>query len=342
VSSTDVPRHPTYDVHAHGLPEGLLDTLRADGGTHGVEVLDADEGTAIRYAGRVTTPPLPRNIGDLDHRLATMDESRVDVQLLSSWIDLTGYALPEAHAVRYSRIFNEALAATVALHPDRFVGMCTAPLQAPAAAAEELRYAITELGMVGVEIATTVDGRDLDDPALDTFWGAAAELRVPIVVHPYVSLAGRGVSRYFLNNLVGNPAESTIAIAHLIFSGVLERFPELRFVMVHGGGFAPWQAGRWDRGYRAVAKKTAEHISRPPTEYLRQVHFDTVLHDAATVGRLVDWAGVDRVVIGSDYPFPMGDLTPVDTFDAVSGLSGDERHAILHGNVQRLLDEVVR
>jgi aminocarboxymuconate-semialdehyde decarboxylase len=333
---------PTYDVHAHGLPEGLLQTLRADGGAYGVEVLDADEGTAIRYAGRVTTPPLPANISDLDHRLTTMDDARVDVQLLSSWIDLTGYALPDRHAVRYARAFNEALAATVARHPDRLLGTCTAPLQAPERAAEELRHAITELGMVGVEIATTVDGRDLDDPALDAFWGAASELQVPVVIHPYVSLAGRAVSRYFLGNLVGNPAESTIAIAHLIFSGVLERFPGIRFVMVHGGGFAPWQAGRWDRGYRAVAKKTAEHISRPPTEFLRQVHFDTVLHDSDTVGRLIAWAGPDRVVIGSDYPFPMGDLTPVDTFDAVADLSDADRHAILHGNVQRLLDGVQR
>jgi aminocarboxymuconate-semialdehyde decarboxylase len=333
---------PTYDVHAHGLPEGLLDTIRSDGGAYGVEVIDAADGTAVRYAGRVTTPPLPQHIGDLDHRLATMDAARVDVQLLSTWIDLTGYALPDAHAVRYSRAFNESLAVTVERHPDRLLGMCTVPLQTPEAAANELRYAIAELGMVGVEIATTVDGRDLDDPDLDAFWGAASELQVPVVIHPYVSLAGRGVSRYFLGNLVGNPAESTIAIAHLIFSGVLERFPGIRFVMVHGGGFAPWQAGRWDRGYDAVAKKTAERITRPPTEFLRQVHFDTVLHDPDTVGRLIDWAGVDRVVIGSDYPFPMGDLTPVDTFDAVTQLSDADRHAILHGNVRRLLDGVQR
>lgn len=333
---------PTYDVHAHGLPHGLLDTLRADGGAYGVEVIDTDEGTSIRYSGRVTTPPLPQNIGDLDHRLATMDAARVDVQLLSTWIDLTGYALPDAHAVRYSRAFNEALAATVERHPDRLLGMCTVPLQAPEMAAKELCHAVAELGMVGVEIATTVDGRDLDDPALDAFWGAASELQVPVVIHPYASLAGRGVSRYFLGNLVGNPAESTIAIAHLIFSGVLERFPGIRFVMVHGGGFTPWQAGRWDRGYGAVAKKTAEAISRPPTEFLRQVHFDTVLHDPGTVGRLIDWAGADRVVVGSDYPFPMGDLTPVDTLDAVLGLTDEDRGAILHGNVRKLLEGVQR
>lgn len=337
------PRPTTYDVHAHALPEGLLDTLRADGGDYGVEIQDGENGTQIRYAGRVTTPSLPKDIAGLEPRLASMDAARVDVQLVSSWINLTGYALPEPHAVRYSQVFNDALAATVATHPDRFLGLCTAPLQAPAAAAAELTRAVTELGMVGIEIATAVDGTDLDEPGLDAFWGAAQELRVPIVIHPHASLAGRGVSRYFLNNLVANPAESTVAIAHIIFGGVLERFPDLQFVMVHGGGFAPYQAGRWDRGYDAVAKLTATNLTRKPSEWLKErVLFDTVLHDAPTVGRLIDWAGADHVVIGSDYPFPMGDLTPVDTFDAVAGLTDADRTAILHGNVQAVLDGIRR
>lgn len=334
---------PTYDVHAHVLPEGLLDTLRADGGDYGVEVLDTADGPALRYAGRVTTPPLPRDIAGIEARLRSMDAARVDVQLVSSWIDLTGYALPEASAVRYSELFNDALARTVATHPDRFLGLCTAPLQAPAAAAKELTRAVTELGMVGVEIPTTVDGTELDDPGLDEFWGTAAELRVPVLIHPHASLAGRGVSRYFLGNLVANPAESTVAIAHVIFGGVLERFPALRFVLVHGGGFAPYQAGRWDRGYAAVPGKTAVNLTRRPSEWLRgNVLFDTVLHDPGAVGRLLDWAGAERVVLGSDYPFPMGDLTPVDTLDAVPGLSDDDRTAVLHGNVQALLDGIRR
>jgi aminocarboxymuconate-semialdehyde decarboxylase len=334
---------PTYDVHAHVLPEGLLDTLRAEGGDYGVEVVDTGAGPAVRYAGRVTTPPLPRGIAGVGARLRSMDAARVDVQLVSSWIDLTGYQLPEAHAVRYSELFNDALAETVALRPDRFLGLCTAPLQAPAAAAKELVRAVTELGMVGIEIPTTVDGQDLDDPGLDVFWGTAAELRVPVLIHPHASLAGRGVSRYFLNNLVANPAESTVAIAHVIFGGVLERFPALRFVLVHGGGFAPYQAARWDRGYAAVAGKTAVNLSRRPSQWLHEnVLFDTVLHDPAMVGRLVDWAGADHVVLGSDYPFPMGDLTPVDTLEAVPGLADADRAAILHGNVQALLDGIGR
>lgn len=332
----------TYDVHAHCVPTGLYEQLERDGARFGTQLVDTDRGRALRFAGGVTTPPLRNDFDDVQARLDSMDAARVDVQLLSSWIDLTAYTLPGDHGRRYARMFNELLAETVANHPDRFRGLCTVPLQAPEAAAAELRYAVTELGMVGVEIATTVAGRELDDPDLDPFWVAAAELRSPVLIHPYLALAGRGVTRYFLSNLVGNPAESTIAIAHMLFGGVLDRHPDLRLVMVHGGGFAPWQSGRWDHGFEAVAHLTRERIKTRPTELLRRVHFDTVVHDPAVLGRLVAWAGADRVVIGSDYPFPMGDLTPVDTLDAVQELSAQDRRAILGGNVERLLGDVTR
>ena len=332
----------TYDVHAHCVPDGLLDELERDGDRYGVEVLRGDGSTSVRFTGSVTTPPIRDDLGDVGYRLEVMDAGRVDVQLVSSWIDLTGYGLPTNIARRYVRMFNEALAKTVAQHPDRFLGLCNVPLQDGTAAAEELRWAVTEQGMVGAEISTTVDGVELDDKGLDPFWGAAAELGCPILIHPYQPLKGRNVSRYLLENLVGRAAESTIAIGHMVFGGVMERFPDLNLIVVHGGGFVPWQAARWDRGFEAVPKKTRTEIQRPPTESLRNVYFDTVLHDPKVVGYLVDWAGADRVVVGSDFPFPMGDLTPVDTLDALGTLSDDDRNAILEGNVQRLLDGIRR
>jgi aminocarboxymuconate-semialdehyde decarboxylase len=331
----------TYDVHAHCAPDGLLELFEREGDAYGTELVDTDKGRAVRFAGGLTTPALRDDFDDVGHRLASMDAARVDVQLISSWIDLTGYSLPKDVGVRYARMFNELLAQTVAAHPDRFRGLCTVPLQDGEAAADELQHAVGELGMVGVEIATTVDGRDLDDPDLEPFWAAAAELRCPVVIHPYASLAGRNVSRYFLGNLVGNPAESTIAIAHMLFSGVLDRHPDLRPVLLHGGGFAPWQSGRWDRGFEAVSHLTHKGgIATRPTELLQKVHFDTVLHDPKVLAMLIQWAGAERVVVGSDYPFPMGDLTPVDTLDAVEGLSDDDRELILGGNVERLLSEI--
>ena len=210
-------------------------------------------------AGRVRTRPLRADLSDLAGRLAAMDAAGMDVQVLSSWIDLTAYALPAGNGARYARMFNEALVATAAEAPGRFETLCTVPLQDPVAAAVELRHAVTSLGMVGVEIATRVDGRELDDPDLEPFWTAAEELRVRRP-RPPLRLPGRpGRVPLLLGNLVGNPAESTIAAAHLIFGGVLERHPDLRVCLVHGGGFAPYQMGRWDHAFGRNAE------APPPT-----------------------------------------------------------------------------
>ena len=332
----------SIDVHAHIVPEGVLDTLRADGGRFGIELAQQDGRWAALIAGRVRTAPIIPPLLDLPRRLAAMDATGVDVQLLSSWMDLTAYALDEAAGGRYSRMFNETLAATVAGHPDRFRGLATVPLQSPKRAAAELQHAVGTLGMVGAEIATTVDGVELDDPGLDPFWAAAAELRCLLVIHPYASLAGRNVHRYALNNLIGNPAESTVAVGHLIFGGVLERHPDLRVCLVHGGGFAPYQIGRWDRGYATDFRGAAGNLTRSPGEWLRTLYFDTVLHSRRSLQHLVDVVGVEQVVLGSDYPFVMGEAEPVAAVAALDTLSERDRRLILEGNLSALLEGVRR
>jgi aminocarboxymuconate-semialdehyde decarboxylase len=332
----------SIDVHAHCVPVGVIETLVAEGGRYGIELAEADGRYAALIGGRVRTGPILLTLSDLPRRLAAMDAAGVDVQLLASWIDLTAYQLDAAAGVRYSRMFNEGLAATVAEAPERFRALATVPLQAPKEAAEELRHAVTALGHVGVEIATTVDGRELDDPDLEPFWAAAEELRAVVVVHPYASLAGRNVSRYGLNNLIGNPAETTLALGHMIFGGVFERHPDLRMVLVHGGGFAPYQIGRWDRGFSTGARGAAEQLTRAPGEWLRRLYFDTVLHSALSLRHLVDVVGAEHVVLGSDYPFVMGEPEPVTSLEAVPGLGDSERDLILAGNLSALLDDVGR
>lgn len=332
-----------YDVHAHCVPTGLLDRLEGTSDRYGAETVRTDDGgVAMRFAGGGEMRAIREDLRDVDARLRSMDEAGVDVQLVSTWMDITGYGLPDDAAVHYTRAFNDALAELVAAHPDRFLGLCNVPLQNPDAAAKELRRAVVEDGMVGVEIGTTVDGVDLDRDRLDPFWAQAAELRCPVLLHPYMPLAGRDVARYLLENLVGRAAETTIALGYLIFGGVLERFPDLQLISVHGGGFAPWQSGRWDRGYDAIPGKTAVNLSRAPSEWLHEIHFDTVLHDATMLGYLIDWAGADHVVLGTDYPFPMGDLAPLQTLDAVTALSDDDRARITSGNVQALIDGIRR
>jgi aminocarboxymuconate-semialdehyde decarboxylase len=215
-------------------------------------------------------------------------------------------------------------------------------LQSPEQAAEELRFAVEELGMVGVEIATTIAEADLDRAGLDPFWETAEQLGCFVLLHPCNPLPGVDLARYFLDNMVGRPAESTIAMAGLLFGGVLERYPEVKICMCHGGGFVPFQVGRMDRGFIAASQRTRENISTPPSELALRLYYDTVLHNPKALGFLVDQVGPDRVMMGSDYPFEMGDPEPVKTVDSIPGLTEQERAKILGGNFARILQGMGR
>jgi aminocarboxymuconate-semialdehyde decarboxylase len=278
----------------------------------------------------------------MEARVAAMDGAGVDVQFLSSWVDLTAYALDGEQGAAYSRRFNEILTAEAATHPDRLLALGTIPLQSPRHAAEELRHAVEDLGMAGAQIATTVDQTDLDQAGLDPFWEAAEALRCLVVIHPCNPLAGVDLSRNFLDNLVGRPAESSIAVAHLLFSGVLERYPGLVVCTVHGGGFVPYQLGRMQRGFEAVPHLSAKHISTAPTELARRLYYDTVLHDPRALAFLVERVGADRVLMGTDYPFEMGDHDPVATVEGIPGLTDQQRGLIVEGNVSRILEGMSR
>ena len=191
--------------------------------------------------------------------------------------------------------------------------------------------------MKGVELATTVDGRFIDEAGLDDFWAAAQDLGAFIVLHPMRPLEGIDLKRYFMENMIARPAESTIALAGLIFSGVFERFPNLKVCVVHGGGFAPYQIGRMDAGYHQKPNLAATHISKPPSDYLRQIYVDTVVHDHAALRYVVDLLGGDRVMLGTDYPFEMGSLDPVG-FIRSADLPEDVTAALLGETAAKLLD----
>ena len=330
----------SIDVHAHCIPSTVIDRLDTDGARMGLTPTGRRAIDGLLIGGKVETGRIRPDLLDVVRRLEVMDATGIDVQILSPWINLTAYDLPGDAGVGFARMFNEELAAIVAAHPTRFHAVGTVPLQSPAAAADELRRAVSELGLVGVEIATTVAGRDLDDAGLEPFWAASEELACLILLHPCASLAGRGVSRYFLGNLVGNPAESTVAVGHLIFGGVLERHPDLKICVVHGGGFVPYQLGRWDHGYRVNARGAAANLTRPPSEWAARLYYDSVLHSPRALRALIDTVGVSQVVLGTDYPFEMGDSRAVQTVTDVPGLSETDRNRILSGTMSDLLDGV--
>ena len=279
---------------------------------------------------------------DVEARLNAMDVAGVDVQVLSAWIALTAYDLPDDQAIGWCRTFNEALAETVAEHPDRFRGLATVPLQAGEAAADELAHAVGELGMVGVQIGTTVNGSELDDERFAAFWAMAERLRCIVLLHPDQVLPGRPSARYMLSNFVGNAAETTIAASHLVFGGVLKRHPDLRICLVHGGGYVPYQAARMDHGFDQEPRLVDRRIDQPPSRYLRQLFYDTVTHSPEVTRFLVDFAGADHVVLGSDYPFEMGVKDPIALVESVPELTEAEQDDIVGNTIARLIGEVRR
>jgi aminocarboxymuconate-semialdehyde decarboxylase len=318
------------DLHCHFIPPALIDRLAKEGAAHSITVNDE---RTVSFAGRASTQKVPAGMLDLGRRLRWMDEQGIEVQVLSAWMDFSAYELDPEDGAWLARALNELTVEALAAHPDRFRAMAAVPLQAPELAADELRFALEALGMVAVEIGTAIAGAELDDPVLEAFWDAAEALDALVLVHPpNRSLGYDRLQRYFFDNIVSNPAEETIAAAHLIFGGVLERHPALRVFLTHGGGFLPYQIGRQDRGFAARPGVTATHLNTPPSTFLRRFFYDTVVHSPDAIRFLASRVGADRVLLGSDYPFAMGDPEPLATV-RTAGLSDDAVAAILGGNV---------
>jgi aminocarboxymuconate-semialdehyde decarboxylase len=327
-----------FDFHAHFIAPELIDLLAREGGGYGIAVREEPDGRRRAVlAGKPAGLPFLPGLSDLQGRLAWAAKAGVSRQLVAGWMDLVGYHLDAAAGTWLARAQNDTLGAFVRSQAATFVGAATVPLQDPAAAAAELRRAVKDLGLRAVQIGTNVNEKGLDEPELDTFWAAVADVNVPVIVHP-VELGGADrLRRYFMNILVGNPSETTLAAGGLLLGGVLERFPSLRVLLVHGGGFLPYQLGRMVRGFTAAPPHARARATKPPTEFFPSLYFDTIIHDVRALRYLIDIVGASQVVLGSDCPFPLQDLTPVATVDAVSGLSAGDRSAILSTNAERLL-----
>jgi aminocarboxymuconate-semialdehyde decarboxylase len=274
---------------------------------------------------------------DPARRLDDMDRMGVDVQALSVAPPQYYYWADPALGRRLARRQNEHLAELVAGRPDRFVGLATVPLQDVEAAVAELDHAVGALGLRGVEICTNVNGLDLDDPRFRPFFARVADLGVVVLLHPHGFTDGRRLMDYYLTNVIGNPLESTIALTRLIHGGVLEELPALRLCVVHGGGFLPFYASRMDHAWRQRPEGRHRIPDRPPSSYLRRIWVDCLVYDPAHLGFLVQQMGAGQVVVGTDYPFDMGDDDPVGLVEATPGLSDDDRARILGGNAARLL-----
>ena len=330
----------TVDSHTHILTEEAMRLLARESPKVAPVLKHMNNGSVLEIDGKVAQQPHPREIWDVGQRLRDMDANDVDIQILSPTVFTFFYAQDAALTQACSILQNEQIALVIRQHPERFLGLGTVPMQAPEMAAGELRRAMTKLGLRGAMIGSHVNGRNLDDPALEPFWSTAAELGALIFIHPHQGAAAERLTSYYLKNLVGLPLETTIAAACLVFGGVLERYPELKICLSHGGGFAPYQAGRFQHGWE-VRDEPKVHIHRPPDEALRRLFYDTILHSNSALEYLISSVGADHVMLGSDYPFDMGNLDCVARVRALS-IEPAARDLILGGYARTVLDGAVR
>jgi aminocarboxymuconate-semialdehyde decarboxylase len=316
------------DAHAHVIvPEVLREPW-------GPRVRWEDGAQIVELGGREIRSAV-RDFVDVDAILAAQDEAGIDHVVLCPWVNLLGYDAPADEALERGRVQNAGLCGLRAAHAERVSVLGTVPLQDPEVAAAELE-ALMDSGFAGVEIAASVNGVPLGDERFAPFWAAAEATAALVFIHPTTrGSAGAGFDDLYLWNLVGNPMETTVAAAHLVLSGVLDRHPGLQVLLAHGGGALPALRGRLRHGWSAVAAAGAK-LGEDPEASLRRLYYDTVVFDPDVLRALVAFAGADHVLLGSDYPFDMADARPAETV-AAAGLRPAEAAAVLGGNAARLL-----
>jgi aminocarboxymuconate-semialdehyde decarboxylase len=326
--------HGPIDVHAHYYPKAFLDLISQHGPAHGAEWrMVGDKGPQFKV-GHVTTGPVGPLYVDLDARLEAMDRQGVRVHALSLSQPMVYWAGRDL-GERLAATFNEELARAHERHPQRLVGLAALPMHAPDLALREVERAAKLSGVRGFYIATRVLDKDLSDPAFSPVYERIEALGLPLFLHPVFVIDPDRLAPFYLTNLLGNPFESAIAAAHLIFGGVLDRFSGLTVVLPHAGGALPWLMGRLNRGWEK--RQDLKTIKQPPVDYLRRFYYDTIGYSDAVLDFLVRTIGFDRVLMGSDYCFPIAYEQPVEVVTGNAGLSEEAKRAILEGNARKLL-----
>lgn len=323
------------DAHAHAITADAFRALARETPSIGVKLTDIDDASMILEIGGVIQNPYPRSAMDLDLRFADLARAGIDLQVISPSPHFFLYDEPAAVTAATSAIVNDELIALARAHPDRFLVLGTVPLQDPLRAVAELERILRQDCVRGVIIGTNIQGANLDNPALEPFWEAAAALDAFILVHPHKIAGADRMGSYYLKNVIGNPLETTIAAGCLLYSGVLDRHPTLKLCLSHGGGFLPYQAGRFRHGWNVRPQDRGKAVNGLEAG-LDRLLYDTILHDVENLRFLVEQAGPGRVMLGSDYPFDMGTLDGVRQVRQLA-LGNEVESALLQGTARRLL-----
>ena len=326
---------PVIDIHCHRectpAAEFMADAAAAAGKValgHGNPLTQA----VNRHQLEAIRPKMDM----LDVRMADMDRMGVDVQAVAVAVYQYYYWADAELGAKVARMINEEFIEATSRYAERFLPFGTVPLQDTEAAIHELRYLATELGMRGIEIGTHVEGDEISSPRLDPFWAEVEALGLVVIIHTHGATHPQRLQDHNFVNIVGHAFEATLATAHLIFDGVVERYPGLKIVVVHGGGYLPAYAARLDHGWRA-REDVREGVPHAPTSYLRKFYFDTMVFEPGQLEYLVKTYGADHVLLGTDYPYDMGDDDPLTLLATTPGLHQMQVDLVAGGNAARLL-----
>ncbi|MBO4260192.1 amidohydrolase family protein [Streptomyces griseorubiginosus] len=335
--TTTAASAPTIDVHAHLLLPEVEEAVAGHPGLAEARALDARRNgpAALAVNGPMVGARVPK-LTDAAVRLTAMDAQGVDIQLVSPSPSHYHYWAEPHLAEKVCRLANEGTAAHCAKATDRLHGLGLVPLQHPDVAVGLLDHALDQ-GLRGVEISSHAPGRELSDPAYEAFWSRAQETGALVFLHPFGCSLDERLDQWYLSNTVGQPTENAVALSHLIFSGVLDRHPGLKLIAAHGGGYLPTHIGRSDHAWRA--RPDARGCEREPSSYLRQLYFDSLVHDPQVLRELLRAVGPERVLLGSDFPFDMGTDDPLGALRAAD-LPDTDFHSVRGGNAAALLNLV--
>ena len=304
----------TIDVHAHFVPTDVVETLARRGQDFGIDLVQTEPGChCCRFETGMQIRPFFDSLMNTSQRLGEMDRQSVDREVLSIWTDIFGYDLPAAKGALWHAALNDSLAQLCDTHSERFSWMASGPLQDAAAAARELERGMKS-GAIGAIVAAHVAGRNLGECPLDEFWSACVELHAPVFMHPAQPVAPPRAERFSLNQIVAYTNDTTLSVGSMISAGIMDRFPHLELILSHGGGSVPFLIGRFDRMHLAANPEITGNVAaNPPSSYLTRFHYDTILHHGPALRYLRDLVGIERMLLGTDLPFPPGDPDPLQT-----------------------------
>lgn len=324
------------DLHNHVVPQGVVDAIRRNPGRFGTRIEDRDGKPYFDAHGRMI--PLLPMFYDIDAKIEWMDRVGLDVAGISVGPPIYFYHLKVDAALESARLANDGIAQMVAKYPSRLRGMAHLPMQDAEAAVTELERVAKEYKFKAVELGTSIEGRPLADPRFRKVLKAIEQMGLFIFAHPYQCLAKGWMDDYYLQNFVGFPLDTTMMVAHLMFSGALDELKKLRILLAHGGGYVPYQIGRFAHGHKVRAEPKVNNAS-PPRELIKRFYFDMLVHDPLAARHLINMAGADHVVIGTDHPFDMGPESPIGAVDAIPALTAGEREWICELTAKGLLGE---